>query len=452
MVFTTLVASGMPNSISKYTPTIKQKEQNKLVSAGLYISLVITALSIIIILACKNLFNIFAMDNLAYTMLLIMIPALIATGFYSPIRGYFWGKEMFFQSSLVEFIEQVIRIIICFILFVTIGDNLKYITPSISISIACVLSSIIGFVIFKKQKGKISSGKGFYKPLIKSSTPITAVRFLGSFIQPLITIILPLKLIEIGFTSEQALSELGITMGMTMPLLSIPFTLIGALSMALIPKVSFMKSNDNYNDLKKQINSSITFSLIAIFSIVPAFISLGEEICVVIFSNALAGKYLSYATFLMIPMGISQLTTTILNAMGFESKTFVYYAVGSVFLLASIWFLPKYLGIMCVLFGLGISSFITTILNLHKINKITHLNKYYIKEILIYSLIAIPCILLTKFIYNLIIRVLPMFISVVLSCGISFIAIMLLFICFKVINYEVIANKIKKIKTKKKTA
>ena len=73
--------------------------------------------------------------------------------------------------------------------------------------------------------------------------------------------------------------------------------------------------------------SALSIILIAFggMLLIPIFVSLGEPICEFIFGNKQAGLLLEKASWVMIPLGISQITTTILNSMGYEKFSFLYY-------------------------------------------------------------------------------------------------------------------------------
>ena len=103
---------------------------------------------------------------------------------------------------------------------------------------------------------------------------------IGSIINPLISIIIPIQLTQMGLTRDSALSELGIITGMTLPLISIPSTIIGALCMILIPRINASKK-----DLHLQLNYYIKFTIACVFIFIPTFIALGIPICEFIFTK-----------------------------------------------------------------------------------------------------------------------------------------------------------------------
>lgn len=372
-----------------------------------------------------------------------MIPAILSTGIYTSLRGYLYGKEKYFHIGLVELIEQVLRIFFCFILIHFLFPSNSPIPAGIAFGIAGVLSTIIGVIVYFKCGGRFANPKGNFRTIIKTSAPITLVRLGGSLIVPLISIILPLRFVTAGFSNEFALAQIGIILGMTMPLLSIPSTIVGAFSTALIPRVALAYKEKNFKELNHEVNSSLNFSLILTFIVIPAFIALGEPICKFIFNSSEAGTYLSLASFIMVPMTITQISTSVLNSIGKESKSFWIYLFSSIFLLASVYFLPSIMGTNSIIVGMGVSTIISSLLNMRIIQKSSGLNNLYLKNILYLSLLCVPVIFLTKFMYNICSSFLPLFIALAIAGLISVISYLLLLSTFNILDIKIFYQSFK---------
>ena len=136
-----------------------------------------------------------------------------------------------------------------------------------------------------------------------------------------------------GYSSTEALSEFGIIMGMTFPLIMIPTTLISSLAVTIIPSISEQSNNiddgklTDTSALKNKINFSIRTSILFSTLLLSSFIALGVPICEFLYDNTKAGQYLSYAAIIMLPMGLSQITSSILNAIGLELKSLKNYII-----------------------------------------------------------------------------------------------------------------------------
>lgn len=379
-----------------------------------------------------------------------MSPAIISTGAYCSMRGSLWGKEKYIEASLVELIEQILRIIICIVIFIVCENIEKTYSPAIAFGIAGVISTIIGFIYYFKVGGKFSNPNKYFKPVISSSLPITLSRLAGSLIFPLISIILPLQLITLGYTNSTAISLLGIILGMTFPLLSIPSTLIGSLGMALIPKIADFSSSKNYNFLNKQINQSIKICSIICFVFIPIFIALGEPICLFLFNNIEAGYYLKIGSILIVPMGLTQLTTSIINSMGKETKALTNFAICGVILTICIILLPYILGIYSIFIALLINNILCFILNIITIKKYASATISYLKDTFYLSLITIFSSLLTYLLYCIISKIFTQFFSICICGAICLITFCLGLIIFNLISINLIKKYLVKFKRLKK--
>ena len=460
-VLLALISSGLPLVVSRITAKhISEKNktaENQTVSSSLVISLFISiAVSIIILIFNKPLSIIFA-DDRCMPILLCLLPGLVFSAIYSTIRGNLWGHNNYLGVCSAELFEQVVRIIICAILlsgFFSLGQGAT--SAALSLSIACIFSAIFVVIIYVKKGGKFVRPR-LYKPILKASTPITMVRVATSLVQPVIALIIPARLVAAGYTSSQAMSLFGIATGMTLPLLFIPMTFIGALSMALIPDLSTAVAQNDQNHISSRINASILFSIFISCLFVPLYIGAGEYIGLFFFDNAQSGLLLSSSAWIMIPMCLTNISSSILNAVGLEIKSCKNYIIGAILMLACIWFLPKYIGINALVWAMGLCFTTSAILNLKMIkNKvcpdINHGKKF------IYMLIfCIPTMSICCFISNLLNHVFPLFFNLAISCFVAALFFILLCLIFNVFDIQSVIilfkektkNKIKRNKNKK---
>lgn len=441
MVVITLVSSSIPLTISKITSAnkVNQKEfnTNYSVTSSLILNLIFSILLTLGLIITKPLIIALLGSNLAFDILVTLLPSIIFTALYAQIRGYLWGQENYFAVSTVEFIEQILRIVFC-IIFVWLNlFSSPTLAVGLALSIACGLSTLYGYILYFRTGGKLKFKAGHFKEIIKSSLPLTCVRICSSLMMPLVSIILPIILGQLGMERNIALSELGIIMGMSMPLLSIPSTIIGALCMILVPRISTFEDKKQEN-LSKQIDGYINFSLICIFMFIPIFLILGTPICAFVFDNQLSGLYLTNSTWIILPMGISQITSSILNALNQEKQSFYYYIISSIFIFLAVLILPTYIGILSMTYGIGISSIVLSILNIQKIKKITNYKNSIPLKSLVYIGISIPIILLTKITFNWINTLLNSFLAIGITCSIACIGYLAMLFIFDVLDFRLI--------------
>ena len=438
MVLITIVSSSIPLTISKITSLNKSNNKQYLTNYSVTSSLILsTALSIVLcmmIIVLKPLIIMLLGNVEGYNIMITLIPSVIFTALYSQIRGYLWGLENYFAVSIVEFFEQILRIAFCMI-FITLNIfSSPILAVGIALSIACGISTVYGFILYFKNGGRLKYRQGYYKDIIRSSAPLTGVRIFSSLLQPIVAVVLPLQLTRYGLDTSTALSELGIIMGMSMPLLSIPSTIIGALCMILIPRISSQESNKDH--IAKQINNYIKFSILCVFLFIPIFITLGVPICNFVFNNLNAGVYLSYSAWIIIPMGIAQITTSILNALNQEQKTFIYFIISNILMLFIVLTTTKFFGIKSMVIGIGLSNSILSIFNLIKIKKLTGFKPNIIPTLTYHLLLNLPIIAIVKLVYNILTKSINVFFCIAISSIISVLSYIALCFVFNILDFN----------------
>lgn len=456
-VLMTIIASGLPLIVSRnvaYKNEIGDKKgAHSSVTAGLIISLVLSVLLASVLFAFPEILSFIFRQGVTTSIVLFCLPTLIAESVYATLRSALWGEKRFFAMSFTEFFEQAIRIIICIILFSSavlpgLGLGEK---AALSLSAASIVTTVLVVIIYFAVGGRIRSPKGAFKSVIKSSTPITAVRTVSSLVSSLIALIIPLRLTLYGFTEAEAMAEFGMIMGMAFPLIMIPGTLISSLAVALVPEISGKTNNiddkssvRDFKGLKSHVNLAINVSVILSMIFVPAFIVLGRPICEILFGSSAAGVYVSRAAIIILPMGVSQITSSLLNSMGLEMKSLINYAISALFLFLSIFFLPKYIGTNALIVGMGLLSTITAILNFRMLKKRDLIENGFVKLILKVAGYGVVSAVLGTFIYRLLILFMPKFITTVIV-GIICVAVMVAFyFMFNVSGIKVLAMSGKK--------
>ena len=451
MVFLTLVSSGLPLAISKQVAT---KNTKGVITAGLVISLAASCLVCLLVFFLRNLYGALFTDARCIAILLALIPSVIAASVYSVIRAVWWGEKKFFLLGVTELIEQILRVIVFAImlafafLFIDMGQ-----IAALSYTVACFIGAAVVVVIFMKTRrlGKADikyTRTSQYKPLLKSAAPITGVRLVASITMPVISILIPMRLIAAGWSPTAAIAAFGVLVGMTLPLLTIPQTVISSLSTALVPELSSAHKEQNRGIVHKQIQNCLKFTLFINFLLLPVFMSLGEGIGMFLYADRTSGIYLTYFAWVMIPMSLSQITNAILNSLGAETRAMKHYFLGSIALFASVWFLTPEIGISALVTGMGACMGIASLLNLLLITKLTKCHGSatpfakketnfavsVLGQCLLFTIISIPAIIAGIFCQGIVKHLFPSFIAL----GISGIAAMGVFMAlcnlFKIVK------------------
>lgn len=465
MVFMTIIASGLPLIISKEVAAILTKNKNRplysanprpystiaqVATAGLIISIAASLVIIAIIYPFQRLIYPLFTDTRSIPILLILIPSILAYSIYTTLRAIWWGQKKFFILGATELIEQVARVLIfgLLMIFAFWFTNLVQVA-ALSFTLATVVSATIVVIIFLKIQKKDRAGgpksRGMrdipwkttpLKPLLRSASPITAVRALASIALPIIAIIVPMRLVTAGWSSGDAIAHFGIAVGMTLPLLSIPQTVISSIATALVPDLAASRERRDKNRISTQIISCIKFTLLINFLLIPVFMAVGPGIGILLFANETAGVYLARSAWIMVPMSLSLITNAILNSLGAETRAMIHYIIGSVALFTAVWVLPQYVGVTALIIGLGVCMTIASILNLQLITRLTGTQTKAATYILAFSAISAPAILAGLFVYGTIGHAIPQILSVPIASGIATIILVGLAYVFNLIDFD----------------
>lgn len=444
-----LVSSGLPLALSKHTAIYQTQNDKTAIDRATTATLIISLALSIFLCLCVLIFDthiekLFA-DPRTLLIIITLLPSVIFSALYSSFRGTLWGKKNYFIVGFSEFVEQVLRIVFFFLLLFFFGENFSSgIIAGVSLSIACLFSALMIMFYYFYKGNRLGNPSSQYKKLLKSATPITGVRVATSALHPLIAIVLPLQLVLAGLSHEQAMAEFGIAIGMTMPLLFVPSTLVGSLAMVLLPELSSQYAQKNKENVLSQINLAFTFSLFVSMLIVPLYMAMWQDIGLFVYNNEKAGLYLLYSAWLMIPLALSNISSTILNALGLESKSFKNYILGSIVLLACILCLTQIIGITSLIVGTGLCMTISSALNIRLINKKLEQKTQVVNKIFALALTALPTLLLTTLSFNIFDSFCPKFFALAFASIIGTLCFTALCYVFKVVNFKQLLNSFSK--------
>ena len=451
-IFMTLVASGLPlvtaKKCAEYEHTKNYIEKNTTITSATIIALIVSLVASLIIALFQNVFVAFLGNRIIVELMLLMCPALVFSAVYAVFRGALWGKNSFFLVSFSELLEQVVRLVLTFIMLYGVTnmfDSARLTAKAFSLT--CMISATFVAIIYFVDGGKLKFKKGKYLPLIKSSAPITGVRIASSLIQPLTATLIPMLLVNIGYSSSQAISEYGVLMGMTFPLLLTPLSVVGSLSMVLVPKISTLKVCKKYDEIASSIESSVSASLFLSMLIIPLFLSCGDLIGIVLFDNLKAGIYLQLSAVCILPIVLSNISSSILNSLSLETKSFVNYFIGSVVMFVCLFALTPIIEINSIIVAFFMSMTVTSLLNFITIKKeVPSLSYKIMLNLFKYALIIIPTSLIGHFVSNILYHFLPAFIAGVVGGGLSMALTLWLLQVFKIntINLSFFTRLLKK--------
>ena len=368
-LFLTIGTGGIPITVSRMISKSKAEnrplDEPRSVSAGLFLSLLLTLPVCILLIPFGDRLGFLFTDNRAFPVFRILLVGLCFSSLYAVFRGSFWGNKEFLLPSIFEIAEEAVMAVAGVLLLQNVTSAaLGAQRAAWAVVISYLFSFSASALCFFFRGGKLLPPKNTLKPLFNATLPITSVRASGSLVNSAVAVLLPVMLVRAGLDSGDALTLFGIVSGMVLPILFIPSTIIGSLSLVLVPELSEDFYRKNFTRLRKNIQRGLSFSFLLACVLIPLFSALGKDLGMLAFSNAEAGKMIAASAPILLPMSLTMISTSMLNSMGFEKQSFLFYFVGASAMLLCILLLPALCGIYAYLIGLGASFTLTALCNL----------------------------------------------------------------------------------------
>ncbi len=373
MLFVSLAASGLPVTLSRFTAetqaTGNLNRQKASVSTALLLSLMISITVCTVFYCFPALLDYIFTDRRCANLFIILLPTMITTSVYTISRGWFWGRKDFFIFSVTEAGDEIIKIIMCGVFISCFGG---VIALEYSLAYAMLVSDIITAVtlaiLFFVKGGRLAAPT-LSKPIIKSATPLTVTRMCGSVMSTFISLVLPSILIaSCNLTSAEATAEFGRATGMVMPLILAPSSVIGSLSVVIIPEIAARNASKD-TSINRTLTKALNFTCIVAAAAFIVFAGCGETIGTLLYDDTAVGSYLAAAAAIVFPISVNGIVVSMLNSFGKENQTFISHLIGYAFLATAILVLPRFTGIYGYFIALFIFHTVTMIVNLVFLSK-----------------------------------------------------------------------------------
>ena len=173
---------------------------------------------------------------------------------------------------------------------------------------------------------------------------------------------------------------------------------------------------------------------------VPAFWALGKPIGKFVYDNADAGRFLAHSAWLLIPVSVENIASSMLNSLDLEKRGFVNYMIGSAVLFATFGAFCKNFTIDVLSVGLGASLTVSSVLDLISIKKRTGIKFTFLTPLVVSGLLILPAAFLTKTVFNLM-NYMPLLLSISVSAIVGCIFMFVLSVVFGIIDVGIVFGK-----------
>lgn len=336
-IYTTILAlatAGVPVAISVLVSRNKTKgfngDSQKLFRVSLIVLLTAgIVLTVLVMQSAHFIANYVLKQPLAYYPILAVAPAIIFASLMSVFRGYFQGHQSMMPTAVSQVFEQLFRVAAVLVLAVILFPRgLEY--AAAGATFGAVIGGIAGLIIlagyyfwFQKKAGREqnllysgASSAELAKEMVRLAVPVSFGAVVLPLVQMLDAIIVPGRLMAIGYSTSAATALYGQLSGMAAVLISLPTIFTISIATSLVPAVSESLARGEKKALNERLNSAFRAGmLIALPSAAGLFI-LATQISDLLYAAPEAGIPLEPLAFSCIALAAFQLSSAGLQGMG----------------------------------------------------------------------------------------------------------------------------------------
>jgi stage V sporulation protein B len=381
-----LTSEGLVTAISKISAVYCSKKDQKNLNRTITTTFVLIFLwslgiAMLTFLASSNISDYFIRDKRASDAIKILCPALIFVPLSTIIKGYFYGSSHFMITASVDIVEKLLRVLIFLgsIAILSINDVKNMVSAAyIALTTGEMASLIILYSFYRVYKNKNKSTgtkiKARYQlmfDVLVISCPLCINGFLSSLISTTSILLLPRRIVQAGFSYNEALTLIGKFSGMAMNIIYLPFIIIGSMLTVLIPDLSTSVSKKDACAAENRIAQVLKTTCLVGISTVAIALTIPDLLGELLYGKPELGGMIKFASIAGFTSYISSPTFGILNGLGKQNLLLRNSLVVSVEGLVLVFFLTSIPSMN--IYGLGISIIITSItafvLNMVEIRK-----------------------------------------------------------------------------------
>lgn len=354
---------------------------------SLLLSLLIGIVSALLIFFGAELISVWWIKDVrAVSALKTLAWSLPSMGISSCLKGYFVARRRVGHNSWAQLLEQAVRIALIFLIidrFSAKGLAAACMAVMIGDTVAEWASCgymAAGYALDRKRLAKEAAGlpdpkrhKPVVRQLLNIAAPITAGRYLNTFLRTIENILVPNSIAQYCGSREQGLSQFGALKGMALPLIFFPASFLSAMSTLLIPELSSANARDRQDTINRAVEKALRVTLLGSMVIGAAFTVFADPIGQLFYGSAEVGIYLRVLAPLVPIMYGESIVDGMLKGLNQQVSSLKYSVADSAIRIVLIFLLVPLRGMGGFLFIMVISNVLTSFLNFNRLFTVTGL-------------------------------------------------------------------------------
>ncbi|PRR83325.1 putative polysaccharide biosynthesis protein [Clostridium vincentii] len=329
-MFFVAMASGIPVAMSKIISENNAMGDIKgsfevVKESTILMAIIGTGTSLILFLFAQPIVELLQWDQKAYYSLVGISFAPIIISIMTVYRGFFQGFQNMTPSAISQILEQIGRVVVGVALAILLlPKGIEFAAGGATFGAAAGGIAGGGYLLsrylkIKKSYGikKIKSNPQVLSNILKIAIPISLGTTVGSIMSLIDSILVPQKLLEAGFSTQQSTILYAQLTGKASVIVNIPLTLSMAMCISLIPIIAESYVLKKKREVENKINLSMKLSTVIAIPCLFGLYFMAEPVMKFIFPGRFEGveilKYLALSLPFII---ITQTTTSILQGVG----------------------------------------------------------------------------------------------------------------------------------------
>ncbi len=267
------------------------------------------------LLALRDVRTVNALRMLALTLL----PIAVTTVF----NGYFTAVRRAFKNAIVQVLEQAIKISLTTYLLLCVapktveGSMLAILFGGAVAESMSLLHNLLLYLLDKRCH-KVENRQKSSSPLRVAAIalPVAISAYMRSGLLTIEHILIPRGLQRYGAGNSAALAAYGTIQGMALPVVLYPAAILSSFSALLIPEITEQNAAKNHREIRYIAGRAYQMALLFSIGAAAVMIFLSEELGMVLYGNAEAGRFISLLAPLIPVMYLDTATDALLKGLG----------------------------------------------------------------------------------------------------------------------------------------
>lgn len=383
IMFLSFIISGLPFAVSKLVAESNSKKEygrvHKIVSVSAILLTIIGVLGSAALYFGADFFALAMKEEKAVYAIRMISPSIFFVALGTAYKSYYQGVSNMLPTAVSQVAEAVVKLAAGYYLaalFINYGVEKTAGGAIMGVTAGEIIATAILIMVYLLEKNKVyiksdGSIKEILKDLLSVALPLLCASVVSNAINAADTTLIRSRLLDAGFSSEEARFLYGAYTGYALTVFHLPVGILATLGVSILPIIAGAFAVNNMKKVRIATDMGIRLTIILSLPCGVVMYMMSGEILYALFHNAASAGMLSAVAPCVVMMCVSQITAAILQSSGKLMLPFYNGLAGSAVKLSLSWYL---IGVSKInIYGSAISSnaafFLVMILNLSAIRR-----------------------------------------------------------------------------------